>query len=248
MRIDILTILPGIFSGPLDEGMVRKAREQGLVEIHVVNLRDYAEGRHRITDDYIFGGGPGMVMKPEPIVAAVESLRGEAPARVILMDPAGAVFTQEMAADLAGERHLVFICGRYEGVDERVRRVVTDEISIGDYILTGGEIPALVVVDAVVRLIPGVLNQEGAAQEESFASGLLEGPRYTRPREFRGEAVPEVLLSGHHAAIARWRRKEALRRTWRRRPELLQAAVLSPLDRDLLREIWTEEGAGTGPE
>lgn len=243
MRIDILTILPGIFAGPLDEGMIRKARERGLVDIRVVNLRDFAAGKHRVTDDEIFGGGPGMVMKPEPIVAAVEALRGDAPARVILMDPAGEVFTQEMASALAAEGHLIFICGRYEGVDERVRRVVSDEVSIGDYVLTGGEIPALVVVDAVIRLIPGVLNRAEAAEEESFASGLLEGPRYTRPREFRGEAVPEVLLSGNHAAIARWRRKEALRRTWRRRPELLREAVLSPLDRRLLEEIWAEEGA-----
>lgn len=248
MRIEVLTILPGIFAGPLDEGMIRKARERGLVAIDVVNLRDFAEGRHRVTDDYAFGGGPGMVMKVEPIVAAVEHLlaRGPAPARVILLDPAGEVFTQEKAWELAREEHLILICGRYEGVDERVRRVVTDEISIGDYVLTGGELAALVVIDAVVRLVPGVLNQEEAARQDSFSTGLLEGPRYTRPREFRGERVPEVLLSGHHGAIARWRRKEALRRTWQRRPELLQAAVLSPEDRRLLEEIWAEEGADDG--
>ncbi len=255
MRIDLLTCLPGIFAGPLDEGMVRKARERGLVRVNVVNLRDFAADRHRTTDDYTFGGGPGMVMKVEPIVAAVESClaageaaRGGRPARVLLTTPAGRLFDQELAEELAGEPHLVIICGRYEGVDERVARlVVTDEVSIGDYVLTGGELPALVIVDAVVRLLPGVLNQPGAAREESFAMGLLEGPHYTRPREFRGLAVPEVLLSGHHAEIARWRRKEALRRTWRRRPELLRAAVLSPADRLLLEEIWREEeGAPPG--
>ncbi len=247
MRIDILTILPGILAGPLREGMIRKARERGLVEIDVVNIRDFARDKHRTTDDYAFGGGPGMVMKPEPIVAAVEHCRARAagairPPRVLLMTPAGEVFTQEMAWELAAEDHLIFICGRYEGVDERVRElVVTDEVSIGDYVLTGGELPALVITDAVVRLIPGVLNQEEAARQDSFATGVLEGPHYTRPREFRGLSVPEVLLSGNHAEIARWRRKEALRRTWRRRPELLQAAVLSPGDRRLLEEVWAEE-------
>lgn len=246
MRIDILTILPGIVSAPLQEGMIRKARERGLVTIEVVNIRDFATDRHRTTDDYAFGGGPGMVMKPEPIVAAVEHCLARAAGgrrpRVLLMTPAGEVFTQEKAWELAAEEHLIFICGRYEGVDERVRElVVTDEISIGDYVLTGGELPALVITDAVVRLLPGVLNREEAARQDSFATGLLEGPHYTRPREFRGLAVPEVLLSGHHGEIARWRRREALRRTWRRRPELLQAAVLSPGDRRLLEEIWAEE-------
>lgn len=248
MRIDILTILPGIFAGPLDEGMIRKARERGLVEINVVNIRDYAAGKHRVTDDEAFGGGPGMVMKPEPVIAAVEALSAAGPGRprVILMTPAGEPFTQETAWELAAEPHLILICGRYEGVDERVRQaVVTDELSIGDYVLTGGELPALVVVDAVARLVPGVLNQEEAAREDSFSTGLLEGPHYTRPRVYRGMEVPEVLLSGHHGEIARWRRKEALRRTWRRRPELLQAAVLSPVDRGLLAEIWAEE---YGPE
>lgn len=246
MRIDILTILPNIFSGPLDEGMLRKAREQGLVEFNVVNVRDFATDKHRVTDDYVFGGGPGMVMKVEPLVAAVEHLKAGSPAqrpRVVLMTPAGRVFDQAMAWELAREEHLIFICGRYEGVDERVRELVVDDsVSIGDYVLTGGELPALVVIDAVVRLIPGVLNREGAAEEESFSTGFLEGPHYTRPREYRGLAVPEVLLSGNHAAIARWRRKEALRRTWERRPELLQSAVLSPGDRQLLEEIWAEAG------
>ncbi len=244
MRIDVLTILPNIFTGPLDEGMLRKARERGLAEFNVVDIRDFAGDKHRVTDDYVFGGGPGMVMKAEPLLAAIEHLKAGAPGRprVVLMTPAGRVFDQALAWELAREEHLIFICGRYEGVDERVREaVVTDEISIGDYVLTGGELPALVVIDAVVRLIPGVLNQEGAAEEESFSTGLLEGPHYTRPREFRGMMVPGVLISGNHAAIARWRRKEALRRTWQRRPELLQSAVLSPGDRKLLEEIWSEE-------
>ncbi len=249
MRIDILTILPGMFVGPLEEGMIRKAREMGLVEINVVNIRDFTTDKHHVTDDYVFGGGPGMVMKAEPIIAAVEhSCRwsegeGVNP-RVILLSPSGEVFTQEMAVSLSSERHLVFICGRYEGVDERVRQtVMTDEVSIGDYVLTGGELPAMVITDAVVRLIPGVLNKEEAAEEESFSMGILEGPHYTRPREFRGMYVPEVLVSGNHQLIARWRRKEALRRTWHRRPEMLRDAVLSPLDRKLLAEIWLEEGA-----
>lgn len=243
MRIDILTILPEIFSGPLEAGMIRKAREKGLADIRVVNLRDYAEGKHRITDDEAFGGGPGMVMKPEPIVAAAEHVLADGgDGRVLIMSPAGETFDQERAWDLAKCRHLVIICGRYEGIDERVGRVLAaEEISIGDFVLTGGEIPALVVTDAVVRLIPGVLNQEQAAREDSFSAGLLEGPSYTRPREFRGLDVPEVLLSGHHAEIARWRRKEALRRTWRRRPELLREAVLSPEDKRLLMEIRREE-------
>lgn len=246
MRIDILTIMPGMFSGPFDEGMIRKARERGLVEINVMNIRDFAPGKHRVTDDYVFGGGPGMVMKPEPIIAAVEHIRaaGGPPPRVILMTPSGSLFDQRLAWELASEEHLILICGRYEGVDERVREmVVTDEVSIGDYVLTGGELPAMVVTDAVVRLIPGVLNKDEAARQESFTMGLLEGPHYTRPREFRGLAVPEILLSGNHQLIARWRRKEALRRTWQRRPEMLQEAVLSPLDRQLLQEIWEEEGA-----
>lgn len=250
MRIDVLTIMPGMFAGPLDEGMVRKARERGIVDVNVVNLRDFAADRHRTTDDYAFGGGPGMVMKVEPIVAAVEHVvaagavvRGGAPPRVILTSPAGRLFDQALAWELAQELHLILICGRYEGVDERVTElVVTDEVSIGDYVLTGGELPALVIIDAVVRLLPGVLNQPEAARQDSFATGILEGPHYTRPREFRGRQVPPVLLSGHHAKIARWRRKEALRRTWLRRPELLREAVLSPGDRQLLEEIWREEG------
>lgn len=244
MRVDILTVLPGIFQGPLGEGVIRIAREKGLLEVRVVNLRDFTRDRHRTTDDVPYGGGPGMVMKPEPVVEAVEHLARDSAPRVILLDPAGEVFTQEKAWELSGEKHLIFICGRYEGVDERIRQlVVTEEISIGDYVLSGGEIPALVVLDAVVRLIPGVLHAAESLKEESFSRGLLEAPHFTRPSVFRGLEVPPVLRSGHHALIARWRRKESLRRTWRRRPELLQSALLSPEDRRLLEEIWQEEAS-----
>ena len=239
MRIDILTILPGLFAGAFEGGMIRKALDRGHVQIQIVNIRDYADGPHRVTDDYAFGGGPGMILKPEPIIRAVEDLPKTG--HVILLSPQGEVLTQKKAFELAERDHLILICGRYEGVDERVHELVVDEeISIGDYVLTGGEFPAMVLTDAVVRLLPGVLNKEGAAEAESFATGLLEGPQYTRPREFRGKEVPEVLLSGHHAEIERWRRKEALRRTLRRRPELLRSAHLNELDEQLLREIELE--------
>ncbi len=244
MRVDLLTILPGIFEGPLREGTIRIAREKGLLEVRVVNIRDFTSDRHRTTDDVPYGGGPGMVMKPEPVVRAVEHLARDSRPRVILPDPAGEVFTQEKAWELSREEHLIFICARYEGVDERIRKlVVTDELSIGDYVLSGGEIPALVILDAVVRLIPGVLHAPESLEEESFSRGLLEAPHFTRPPVFRGLGVPEVLRSGHHALIARWRRKESLRRTWHRRPELLQSAILSPEDRKLLEEIWQEEAS-----
>ena len=210
MRIDIVTLFPGMVEPVVAESILGRARTRGLVDIRVVNLRDYAEGRHRITDDYQFGGGGGMVLKPEPLFAAVEALRTPG-ARVILMDPRGRRFTQEVAAELTRVAHLILLAGRYEGVDERVGAGLADEmISIGDYVLTGGELPALVIADAVTRLMPGVLGGEGAAERESFASGLLEPPQYTRPEEFRGARVPAVLLSGDHARIARWRRLQAL--------------------------------------
>src|SRR5712691_323168 len=228
MRIDIVTLFPGMVEPVLGASMLGRARARGLVDIRVLDLRDYAQGKHRITDDYQFGGGGGMVLKPEPIAAAVEALRGER-ARAILMDPRGRTFTQAVAAELARETHLILLAGRYEGVDARVsERLADDSISIGDYVLTGGELPALVVTDAVARLLPGVLGAEGAAERESFASGLLEPPEYTRPEEFRGARVPPVLLSGDHARIARWRRVQALWRTWRTRPELLDGAGLTP--------------------
>src|SRR5438477_12944693 len=210
MRVDIVTLFPEMVEPALGASMLGRARQRGLVDIRVANLRDYAEGKHRVTDDYPFGGGGGMVLKPEPLFAAVEALRTPA-ARVILMDPRGRTFSQRIAAELAAEKHLIVLAGRYEGVDERVsERLADDAISIGDYVLTGGELPALVVADAVIRLLPGVLGGEGAAERESFAGGLLEPPQYTRPEEFRGARVPEVLLSGDHARVARWRREQAL--------------------------------------
>jgi tRNA (guanine37-N1)-methyltransferase len=231
LRIDIVTLFPGLVEPALGESMIGRARTRGLVDIRVVNLRDYAEGRHRGTDDSPFGGGGGMILKPEPLFAAVEALRTP-PARVILMDPRGRLLTQSMAWELAEARHLIVLSGRYEGVDERVGDLLVDDaVSIGDYVLTGGELPALVVTDAVVRLIPGVLGGEGAAQRESFAEGLLEPPQYTRPEEFQGARVPSVLLSGDHARIERWRRMQALYRTWRWRPDLLARARLSDEER-----------------
>ncbi|MBI2015921.1 MAG: tRNA (guanosine(37)-N1)-methyltransferase TrmD [Candidatus Rokubacteria bacterium] len=237
MRIDIVTLFPEMVEPVLAASMLGRARARGLVDIRVASLRDYAEGRHRVTDDYQFGGGGGMVLKPEPLFAAVEALRTPA-TRVVLMDPRGRVFTQKVAAELARERHLILLAGRYEGVDARVHeRLADDAISIGDYVLTGGELPALVVTDAVTRLLPGVLGAEGAAERESFASGLLEPPQYTRPEEFRGARVPAVLLSGDHARIARWRRVQALWLTWRERPELLEDAGLTPEERQLVERF-----------
>ncbi len=234
MRIDIVTLFPGIVEPALSESMIGRARARGLVDIRVANLRDYAGGKHRVTDDYTFGGGSGMVLKPEPLFAAVDALRTEA-ARVILMDPRGRVFTQRIAWELAAETHLILLAGRYEGVDERVtERLADDALSIGDYVLTGGELPALVVADAVIRVVPGVLGGEGAAARESFADGLLEPPQYTRPEEYRGARVPAVLLSGDHARIARWRRVQALWRTWRARPDLLGEAALTAEERKLV--------------
>jgi tRNA (guanine37-N1)-methyltransferase len=246
MRIDIVTLFPGLVEPAISESILGRARARGLVDIRVVNLRDYAEGRHRVTDDYQFGGGSGMVLKPEPLFAAVDALRTPE-ARVILMDPRGRPFTQEVAAGLARASHLIVLCGRYEGVDERVAVGLADEaLSIGDYVLTGGELAALVVTDAVTRLLPGVLGGEGAAERESFASGLLEPPQYTRPEEFRGARVPAVLLSGDHARIARWRRTQALWLTWRRRPDLLARAGLDADDRRWIERFERGESPPDG--
>ncbi|MHB0868405.1 MAG: tRNA (guanosine(37)-N1)-methyltransferase TrmD [Chloroflexota bacterium] len=221
MEIDIITLFPGMFRGPFEESIIARGVERGLLQIRVHNLRDFATGRHKVVDDYPFGGGPGMVMKPEPIFAAVESLRREG-SRVVLMSPQGRLFRQAIAQELSQLPRLVLLCGHYEGVDERVRqRLVDDELSIGDYVLTGGELAAMVVCDAVSRLIPGVLGAGESTAEESFAAGLLEYPHYTRPAEFRGLRVPEVLLSGDHARVERWRREQSLLRTLQRRPELL---------------------------
>ena len=234
-RIDVVTLFPGMFPGVLDESMLRVARERAAVEIRVVDLRDYTEGRHRVADDYPFGGGGGMVLKPEPLFVAVEALR-EPASRVVLLCPQGPTFTQATAERLATEAHLVLLCGHYEGVDERVRtQLVDEELSIGDYVLTGGEPAALVVADAVTRLLPGVLGDEDAPAHDSFARGLLEHPQYTRPEVFRGAAVPDVLRSGDHGRIARWRRLMSLWRTWQRRPDLLETADLTPEE-----QKWTD--------
>jgi len=224
MRVDILTLFPGIFSGPLDHSILSKAREAGFLAIEMHDLREFAEGKHRVTDEPPFGGGGGMVMKPEPIFAGVEALRERfGPGKAVLLSPQGEPLTSALARRLSAEDHLILICGRYEGVDQRVADHLADlEISIGDYVLTGGELPALVLVDAVIRFLPGVLGDPMASSRDSFEKGLLEAPQYTRPRAFRGHTVPEVLLSGDHAAIEKWRREEALSRTRNLRPDLFK--------------------------
>jgi len=230
VKIDIVTLFPGMLDGPLRESIVGRARQRGLVDIAIHNLRDFAGGRHQVTDEPPFGGGGGMILKPEPLAAAIAAVRGTA-ARVILLDPAGRRFTQSVARELARVPHVVLVCGRYEGIDERVReRLVDEELSIGDYVLSGGEGAALVVTEAVTRLLPGALGDEGAPERDSFARGLLEHPHYTRPEAFRGWQVPAVLLSGDHARIARWRGLMSLWRTWQRRPDLLETADLTPAE------------------
>jgi tRNA (guanine37-N1)-methyltransferase len=222
MEIDVLTLFPRIFEGPLDESILKRAQKSGLVAVRVHNLRDFTHDKHRVVDDKPYGGGPGMLMKPEPIFEAVETIRREESC-VVLMTPQGAPLTQERAQEFSRKPHLVIICGHYEGVDERVREALVDEeVSIGDYVLTNGALAAAVFVDAVVRLLPGVLGDEQSAGDDSFSSGLLEGPQYTRPPEFRGMQVPEVLLSGNHEAVARWLAKSARQRTKERRPDLLK--------------------------
>jgi tRNA (guanine37-N1)-methyltransferase len=222
--VEILTLFPRMVAAPLEESILGKARAKGLLRVRVTDIRDFAEGRHRVTDDVPYGGGAGMVMKPEPLVAAIEAAKEREPqARVVLLSPQGRRFDQDKALELSQMPALVLVCGRYEGVDERVLRWVDEELSLGDFVLTGGELAALAVVDAVARLLPGVLGNELSAQSESFAGeGLLEGPQYTRPPEFRGLRVPEVLLSGDHARIAGWRREQAMARTRERRPDLLE--------------------------
>jgi len=223
MRVDVLTLFPGIFAGPLDQSILLKARDAGLLSVEVHDLREFAGGKHRVTDEPPFGGGGGMVMKPEPIFAGVESLKERfGPGKVVLLSPQGERLTSALARRLAEVGHLILVCGRYEGVDQRVADHLADlEVSIGDYVLTGGELPALVLIDAVARFLPGVLGDPLASSRDSFEDGLLEAPQYTRPREFRGHTVPEALLSGDHAAIDRWRREEAVRRTRLKRPDLL---------------------------
>jgi tRNA (guanine37-N1)-methyltransferase len=222
MRVDVFTIFPAMLEGPLRESLLGKAIAESVVEVRLHDLRDFTEDRHRTVDDESFGGGPGMVMKPEPVFAAVESLGAER-GRVILMSPAGRRLDRDLVHELAAEAHLTLICGRYEGVDERVvEGLPAEEVSIGDYVLSGGELPALVLIEAVTRLIPGVIGREESHEQDSFEDGLLDHPHYTRPAEFRGMAVPEVLRSGHHAEIERWRRDAALDKTRRNRPDLLE--------------------------
>ena len=242
MRIDIFTLFPSMFVGPFQESILKRAQERGTLTLFLHQIRDYAFDRHQMTDDLPYGGGQGMVMKPEPIFRAVRTVLGTEVEKdatpVVLLTPQGRTFTQEVARELAAKPHLALLCGHYEGIDERVRQhLVTDEISIGDYVLTGGELPAMVVVDAVARFLPGVLGAAEGAEQDSFASGLLEGPQYTRPPDFQGLSVPEVLRSGDHAVIARWHRMMALRRTLERRPDLLADGELTAEDRMILAEI-----------
>ncbi|HOF05582.1 MAG TPA: tRNA (guanosine(37)-N1)-methyltransferase TrmD [Syntrophales bacterium] len=246
MRFDILTLFPEMFASPFASSILGKAQERGLIGIHVTDIRMYAPGKHRVTDDAPYGGGGGMVMKVEPLDRALSALAlapGEGP--VILLTPQGKPFCQKIALELAGCRRLVLICGHYEGVDERVREHLVDlEISIGDFILTGGEPAAMVVVDAVARLVPGVLGNSESARTDSFSAGLLEYPQYTRPQEYRGWEVPEVLVNGNHREIDNWRRRQSLLRTWRRRPELLAAADLSAAERSFLQELAVAKEKG----
>lgn len=243
MIIEVVTLFPAMVEQCASHSIIGRARESGALQLRVVDLRDYTHDRHRTADDAPYGGGAGMVMKVEPLDEAIADLRRKAgePVRVILMSPQGRKLDQRLVEELAEEGHLVLICGHYEGVDERVREhLVDDEISIGDYVLTGGELPALVLVDAVARYIPGVLGKAESAEEESFRDGLLEYPQYTRPEEYRGWRVPDVLLSGHHAMIARWRRRESLRRTLERRPDLLASAHLTRDDLQMLEELGAD--------
>jgi tRNA (guanine37-N1)-methyltransferase len=242
MRIDLVTLFPELAELHLRTSIMGRAAESGAVEFSVHDLREHGLGRHRSVDDYPYGGGAGMVMRPEPLFAAVEPLR-EAGAHVILLDPAGERLTDAFARELAGMPHLALVSGRYEGIDERVRTIVDREVSIGDYVLTGGELPALVLIDAVVRLVPGVIA-EASHTGDSFSSGLLEYPQYTRPESFRGMDVPPVLLSGHHGEVERWRRRAALRRTLERRPDLLESAPIDDADRRMLDELRLEAERG----
>lgn len=247
MRIDVLTLFPEMCEGVFGTSIVGKARDKGIVSLNAVNFRDFSGNKHGSVDDTPYGGGGGMVLKPDPIFAAVEHVLEQAESRerqprIILMCPQGKPYTQSIAEELAREEHLIFICGHYEGYDERIREhLVTDELSIGDYVLTGGELPALTVIDSVVRLQPGALGNETSAVTDSFSTGLLEYPHYTRPVEFRGWKVPDILLSGHHANIEDWRREQALKRTLTRRPDLLDSANLTEKDRRMLERLRKEQ-------
>ncbi len=244
MQIDVLTLFPKMFENVLNDSILGRAKDIGAVKYRLVNFRDYAGNKHLSVDDYPYGGGAGMVLKPEPIFNAVEDLvkDTEKKPRIILLFPQGERYHQKKAEELAKEEHLIFICGHYEGYDERIRQhLVTDEISIGDFVLTGGELAAMVVIDSVVRLLPGVLGNESSHQKDSFSTGLLEHPHYTRPRDFRGMKVPDVLLSGNHEKIEEWRKKESLRRTFERRPDLLENYPLSDKEKQWIDEFISEK-------
>ena len=244
MKFDVVTIFPQMFSAPMAEGVVARGVAAGVVDLKVHDLREFTTDRHRVVDDVPYGGGPGMVLKPEPLTRAVEHLKATrgTPGAIVLTSPQGRVLTARDAERLAGLGHVAILCGRYEGVDERIREhVATEEISIGDYVLSGGELAAMVIIDAVSRFVPGVVGDERSVGEDSFSRGLLDYPHYTRPAEFEGWKVPDVLLSGHHAEIDRWRRREALRRTLERRPDLLDGATLGPVEESLYRELLKEE-------
>ncbi len=242
MLFEILTLFPSMLEAPLSESVLGKARESGIIEVRTRNIRDFAEGRHRVCDDAPYGGGAGMVMKPEPLVSAIEESRARTSreAHVILLTPQGRLLDQRLVEKLAAESHIVLVCGRYEGVDERVREFVDSEVSVGDYVVSGGEPAAWILVDAVSRLIPGVLGNDSSAEADSFSQGLLEHPHYTRPPDFRGRKIPEDLLSGDHARIAKWRRKQALIRTKQRRRDLLDRLELTDEDQRLLEEAEEE--------
>ncbi|GGP12323.1 tRNA (guanosine(37)-N1)-methyltransferase TrmD [Oceanobacillus neutriphilus] len=238
MHIDILTLFPEMFHGVMESSILKKAKEKEQFSYQLVDFRNYSTHKHKKVDDYPYGGGAGMVLTPQPVFDAVGAVKKESRPRVVLLCPQGETYTQRKAEELAKEDHLIFICGHYEGYDERIREhLVTDEISIGDYVLTGGELGAMVIIDSVVRLLPEVLGNEESAQQDSFSTGLLEHPHYTRPSDFRGLKVPDVLLSGNHANIEAWRRKESLKRTVQRRPDLLENHELSEADKKILREI-----------
>ena len=244
MKIDVLTLFPRMFQGPLTESIIGKAIDRDLLKVDVVNFRDYTDNKHQNVDDYPYGGGAGMLLTAQPIFAAIDAVNEKSPdtkKRVILLDPAGVPFTQNVAEELAEEEHLVFICGHYEGYDERIRTLVTDEISLGDYVLTGGELGAMVMIDATVRLLPEVLGNDQSAKTDSHSTGLLEHPQYTRPAEYRGMKVPDVLISGNHKKIKEWQDKESIRRTFERRPDMLDTLALSDEQKKYLGEIEKEQ-------
>lgn len=243
MKIDVITLFPEMFDGPLGHSIVKRAIDNEIIDVTKVNLRSFGKGKHQVVDDTPYGGGAGMLLKPEPLFDAIESIENREPEtkkRVILMDPAGKPFDQKMAEEFSEEEHLVFLCGHYEGYDERIRTLVTDEVSLGDYVLTGGELASMVMIDATVRLLPDVLGNAESAQTDSHSSGLLEHPHYTRPAEYKGMTVPEVLTSGNHALIDQWRHKESLKRTFLRRPDMLAKRDLTDVEKEWISE-WKQE-------